>query len=342
MVNRKLNRLVCATYESLADRRIVLSFCVHRPISAQVEITTRCNLDCRICPRKEFLAAPAQDMPIGKFQSIVDQLSSLEQIHLFGLGEPLMHRDLDKIVEYCRRRAIPRISMTTNGTMLDRAKAEMLAGSAITDLGLSLDAGDEATLELIRPNAQLSKIVDNITYFRKISNKPIQINATLTSENLPSLLLLPRTAKQMGVSAIRFRELKSYGTTPQNTKGMGFRGLPVSVRKKFLGELQAECQRSEIRYSLATKLYSRCYMLYWAVFIDVQGFVTPCCAIPEIPVMQIGPRRFSKIWNSTQIRSWRKRTCSGDFPDECVQRCYVDNAYPPAEENTGKNGMPKQ
>jgi len=228
--------------------------------------------------------------------------------------------------------------------MLLKNKAQILANSALTDLSISIDAGEDQTFQSIRPGGNLDKILSGIEHFREISIKPVQINSTLTYSNLSSLLLLPKIAKQAGVTEIRFRELKTYGTTPNNRKGQCFSDLPENERAEFLRELDETCRQTGMPYSLAIAKYDRCYLPIWATYLDLQGNITPCCSIPEKPATNLLGDRFLKSWNNKELRIWRKKTCSGDFPLECMERCYIIGNQAHCTVNTliRRNGMPKR
>src|SRR3989338_6320420 len=87
--------------------------CRSMPISAQIEPTLRCNLRCTMCVREHFKQG---DMSFQDFRRVVDQLDSLIKIHLQGLGEPFLNREIFSMIDYAASRNIM-VSVITNGTI---------------------------------------------------------------------------------------------------------------------------------------------------------------------------------------------------------------------------------
>jgi len=83
---------------------------------AYVEITNVCNLSCKFCPKTH--RAPRY-MSLDEFRIAANKLRGVsEYIYLHVMGEPTLHHDLRKIVEYAHSIGF-KVSITTNGTNLD-------------------------------------------------------------------------------------------------------------------------------------------------------------------------------------------------------------------------------
>src|SRR4030065_74297 len=63
-----------------------------RPRFINIELTTRCNLSCRMCSHHLLRPLDIGDMPFDRFQETVDQAAAFPHMHfiLTGLGEPLL------------------------------------------------------------------------------------------------------------------------------------------------------------------------------------------------------------------------------------------------------------
>ncbi len=72
------------------------------PIGLNLEITTRCNMACTFCYQPQFRPNERGDMPWALFQKLIDEGAkhSLATVTLNGIGEPLLHRDLVRMVGY--------------------------------------------------------------------------------------------------------------------------------------------------------------------------------------------------------------------------------------------------
>jgi MoaA/NifB/PqqE/SkfB family radical SAM enzyme len=67
-------------------------------------MTNRCNLLCTTCPRTYEELEPPADMSWELFTSIVDQIPDLQRAVLHGVGEPMLVRNLPRMVRYLKGR----------------------------------------------------------------------------------------------------------------------------------------------------------------------------------------------------------------------------------------------
>lgn len=85
--------------------------------SIQIEITTRCNLDCFYCAGR--LYDNQRDMPFDMFAEILDshvlKYGRPSRAILQGEGEPTLHPDLYKMSRYARQKYRLMTQITTNG-----------------------------------------------------------------------------------------------------------------------------------------------------------------------------------------------------------------------------------
>jgi MoaA/NifB/PqqE/SkfB family radical SAM enzyme len=65
------------------------------PTFVQIEPVGQCNLSCLMCPVNLRTDRPSDGapsfMPFDRFVSLIDQFPGLSELHLQGLGEPMMH-----------------------------------------------------------------------------------------------------------------------------------------------------------------------------------------------------------------------------------------------------------
>ena len=91
---------------------------VRKPVCLYLETTNRCNLLCTTCPRTYEELEPPADMSWELFRSIVDQVPDIERAVLHGVGEPMLVRNLPKMVRYLKERGTY-VLFNTNGTVLN-------------------------------------------------------------------------------------------------------------------------------------------------------------------------------------------------------------------------------
>lgn len=147
-------------------------------INLYLKITEKCNFDCFFCSQN--CKDSKISMDFGKAKYILDQAKKLGFINIYYTGgEPLLNKDLSKIVEYGHSLGFNQC-IITNGYLLDE-NDNML--KYIDKIGISLH-GDKNTYELIvqRKNVY-EKIINNIELI-KSKNIPININYTACEYNL--------------------------------------------------------------------------------------------------------------------------------------------------------------
>src|ERR671925_2026807 len=97
------------------------------PDYIQIEPVGQCNLRCQMCSiqfRKDGPPyGPPAFMAFETFISIVDQFVDLQELHLQGLGEPMMHPRFFDMVAYAAGRGI-QVSTNSNLTLLNDRRAE--------------------------------------------------------------------------------------------------------------------------------------------------------------------------------------------------------------------------
>lgn len=102
---------------------------------AYIEITNCCNLQCSFCPGTR---RPPRTMTVPEFRHIGEKLRHhADYFYLHVMGEPLLHPQLDEILEICLELGV-RVCLTTNGTLLEHQRGCLLQASALHKVSLSL------------------------------------------------------------------------------------------------------------------------------------------------------------------------------------------------------------
>ena len=100
-----------------------------------VEITNVCNLRCSFCPGT---GRPAQTMSPAAFRTAAERLRPYtDYLYLHVMGEPLLHPQLREILAAAEDLGF-RVCLTTNGTLLPRQGAALLAAPALRKVSVSL------------------------------------------------------------------------------------------------------------------------------------------------------------------------------------------------------------
>lgn len=175
----------------------------------RISITEKCSLRCTYCMPEEGLPViPAEDLlsteEIVRVVGIgVDRLG-IREVRFTG-GEPLMRKDLEKIISGCAERVpgIP-LAMTTNAVGLEH-RAQQLAAAGLTRVNVSLDSVDRAHFAELTRRDRLPSVLAGIHAAARVGLAPLKVNAVLMRETLSGAAELLHWCVDAGVE-LRFIE----------------------------------------------------------------------------------------------------------------------------------------
>jgi GTP 3',8-cyclase len=144
-----------------------------RPLhDLRISVTDRCNFRCTYCMPKEVFGrdfAFLERAELLSFEEIarvtrVFAGHGVEKVRLTG-GEPLLRRDLERLVEKLATiDGLHDIALTTNGSLLTREKARLLKGAGLRRVTVSLDSLDDAVFRAMNdvdfPVARVLEAID--------------------------------------------------------------------------------------------------------------------------------------------------------------------------------------
>ena len=182
------------------------------PVCVYLEVTNRCNLLCETCPRTFEALEPPADMSWELFTSIVDQLPGLARAVLHGVGEPMMVKNLPRMIRYLKDRRVY-VLFNTNGTLLAPKSREELIDTGLDELRVSLDAADAESFFKVRGKRMFDRIVRNVAEFtalqREIGAATPRVSLWLTGlkETVDQLPDFVRLAARIGVREVYLQRL---------------------------------------------------------------------------------------------------------------------------------------
>ena len=192
-----------------------------RPLhDLRISVTDRCNFRCVYCMPKEVFGKDFQFMPraeiltFEEIERLVRIFVSLgvRKIRLTG-GEPLVRRDLERLVEKLASIGDLDLTLTTNGSLLAQ-KARPLAEAGLRRVTVSLDSLDDATFKRMNDSDfPVAKVLAGIEAARAAGLAPIKINmVTKRAVNESSIVPMARYFKGTGMT-LRFIEFMDVGST---------------------------------------------------------------------------------------------------------------------------------
>ena len=142
-----------------------------------IEITTRCNKQCSICPRQNFTRRD-RDMSLDTFEKLCDWLPNGSVVFFAGYGEPTLHDNLTEFISRLSKKGIS-VSIMTNGKLLSRGKIRGLYEAGLQKLQISVLPKD-GTPEVTRFVDMIDREFYSKTRFNLIYDENTGIPAHLT------------------------------------------------------------------------------------------------------------------------------------------------------------------
>jgi len=163
--------------------------------------------DFQFLPRAEILTFEEIERLVRIFVSL-----GVRKIRLTG-GEPLVRRDLERLVEKLASIGDLDLTLTTNGSLLAQ-KARPLAEAGLRRVTVSLDSLDDATFKRMNDSDfPVAKVLAGIEAAQAAGLAPIKINmVTKRAVNESSIVPMARYFKGTGMT-LRFIEFMDVGST---------------------------------------------------------------------------------------------------------------------------------
>jgi tungsten cofactor oxidoreducase radical SAM maturase len=174
-----------------------------------LEVTTRCNLRCRTCVRNVW-DEPLGDMSEVTFERVLAglrKLPELREVVFGGYGEPLAH---PRCLNYMRavKELGVKVTVSTNGTLLDERRAEALVDLRVDSVTVSLDGADPDTYADVRRGAELRTVLENIEILNRVkatqgtSFPRVAIEFVALKRNEEELAHLPDLARRLEANRV--------------------------------------------------------------------------------------------------------------------------------------------
>jgi MoaA/NifB/PqqE/SkfB family radical SAM enzyme len=317
------------------------------PVCLYLEVTNRCNLLCTTCPRTYEELEPPADMAWDLFVKIVDQVPDLSRAVLHGVGEPMLVKNLPKMVRYLKERGVY-VLFNTNGTVLNERNGRALIAAGLDELRVSLDAANAKTYLKVRGKNYFERILRNVKAFRALQEreghaKP-RVSAWLTGlrETIAELPAFVQVAADIGVKEVYLQRLVFF---EQDSIGMAkpdqalFERLTAdeSAHLHAAEELarslgltfSASGAASEPGVSLVRKQdgnpWSLCRRPWTVMYFTANGRALPCCIAPfsqhgyeNYTLGDATQEELREIWNGPRYQAFRDGLMSDRPPQACA------------------------
>lgn len=274
------------------------------PFSLHIFPSFYCNFKCSYClhslsdDKLDEMRFKKQMMGFDVYKKAIDDLPEfdgrLRALIFAGHGEPLLNKDIAKMVAYAKEKQVAeRIEIVTNGSLLTHKMSDSLIEAGLDRLRVSLQGiTSEKYKEISCVDIDINDIKEKLEYFcSKKTNTEVYVKIMDISmdspDDLPKFKDMFKNASD--IAAVEY-------------------AIPFvdEVDYSQFGELSHKCKqgntgRSEI-----------CSMPFYMMVLYPDGTVAPCCST-TLPVRYKNVMEFSlkEIWDSKQRNLFLKKQLGG-------------------------------
>lgn len=291
---------LCAIYYHLwRGKTFIKGF----PFEIIIDPTNVCDLRCPLCvtgQRKNI--RPNGMMPFEEFKKVIDEVGQwLYKVRFYSWGEPLLHKDIYRMISYCNLKNIG-TETSTNFYQLGPRDINELIDSGLEYLVISMDGASESTYLKYRIGGDFKRVLNNIQTLIKEKNKKkslsptVEIQFLVMKHNEHEIGDIKKLAKELGVDYLRIAPVTLNTKEPKQVK----KWLPVNEK----------WSRYYYR-TLEDKIYKkrkRCQWLWRSAVINWDSTISPCCVFegPKTDLGSLKKETFLKNWNNDLYQASRR------------------------------------
>lgn len=262
-----------------------------------IEPTNRCNFSCSLCALGSGLdKRPRGDLSFDIYKKVIDDLADyLIWVMLYIQGEPLLNKDIFKMIAYAKMHKIY-VSLSTNGYFLNQENISKILNSGLDHITISLDAAREDTFKNYKKIDAFQMVVSNIK--------------TLVSQRSKTRRLNPCICLQMIVIKDNEKEIDELFDLAGEVGADEVFIKPARLNflsKKFMDSLPSNKKLIRQSYLGPKRITKRCLKPWISFVINSAGVAAPCCedTFSTYPVGNIFNDAIDVIWNGRRMNDFR-------------------------------------
>lgn len=306
---------------------------VAHPSTVMLELSAHCNLKCTICPR-EYGYGEEMDMGLmeeAQARKVIDELVPyVDSIGLTGMGETLMYKKIDQIVDYIKskNKGIV-ISISTNAVLPKTIEKIAAMVGKLDTIQISIDGIGEV-YDAIRVQSDFTLFKNNVREIADLcrgSSTTVMLNMVVTKENFFHITEVIQFAEEMGIGFVNY--------TIFNLACIS--GTDISYYDFYQSEtFRAEINRLKGHKTIVETTWSglgnekgfqTCGLPWGHFYVCWNGEMAPCCAKPfpkERSFGNVFSEGLMPVLNSEGFQDFRQQWLKNETPDFCNKCHYID------------------
>lgn len=207
----------------LSENGVELSHPSENLARVYIEPTNACNLGCRTCMRNVW-QEPLGMMPMLTFERVMQSVEALNPkplVFFGGIGEPLVHPQIQEMVESAKKVGA-KVELITNGILLDKTVTNWMVELGLDRLWVSIDGAKPESYSDVRLGDALPLVIANLRRLQSLqamtqgtgSSKPkLGIAFVAMKRNIADLPEVVKLGKILGADMFSVSNVLPY--TPE-------------------------------------------------------------------------------------------------------------------------------
>ncbi len=316
------------------------------PKYISIEISEKCNLQCRICNQwKE--SNNLKKIEIKDIKKLIDEIKKYYPLAIleFSGPEPLTNKKLLlESLKYAKKQKV-KTALSTNGTLLSRKNCQEILETEPHHISISLDGSKEKTNDYIRNlsgsfkkiNQGIKNLVEIKKKIRDISTK-ISVTCVITNKNFKELIGIYKLCQKLKVDNINYNAyvpdnsyfLKKSKDISKDIFWVKEENIPlmqeqinriIQLKEKkeepFVATNKEVLKNIPNYFRLNLKTTQSCLAGYNYFHITNFGEVTVC---GKGPYLNIRKNTIKNIWESKEFQKTRQKVKNCQKP--CLNNCF--------------------
>jgi len=283
----------------------------------------------------------------GEELSTEEIINTIEQIVawskraevVFSGGEPFIRKDIFKLIDsVCSRKL--RLSINTNGFLVDKEAADKLVSCQVYHVNFSLDGDNPKTNDAIRGQGVFSKVLGALQFISAAKKKAgsiyplVSLNVTMMKENIAGISNFISLAREYNVNNVFFQPVVFDNTNVQGGNGaICPNEQELDTLINILKKVGLESKGGQVYVQIPdihllrnyfmpaqddpSKRKWRCFVGYSRMSISSFGHVYSCSE----KFGEIRESSLKEIWYSKKAAEIRKKF--NNCRKFCLQTCYA-------------------
>ncbi len=275
-----------------------------------IEITSVCNLACSFCPQT---SRQANFIKLDTFTRILNQINPhTNHIYLHVKGEPLLHPKLDELLDASHEKGF-KVNITTNGTLIQKAKHKILGKPAVRQINFSLHSFDGHVGSTNREQY----LTNIISFIREAADQDIIFSFRLWNLDQDNAANLEKSRNRNSLEIIEKEFKLDYKIEEKVVRG---KGLKIADRVYLNQDHEFEWPSLQAPEDDGKGF---CHALRNQAAVLVDGTVVPCCLDGEgvINLGNIHDSAFSDIVESERANNLFDGFSRREAVEELCRKC---------------------